>query len=83
MNKQENNNPELSLRSQGWFGKKGKDGFIYRAWMKNQGIPDHEFKGKPVIGICNTWSEFTPCNAHFRNWRNPSNMVSTKLVVSR
>jgi len=54
------------LRSQGWFGKTGKDGFIYRAWMKNQGIPDYEFRGKPVIGICNTWSEFTPCNAHFR-----------------
>ncbi len=54
------------LRSQGWFGRKGKDGFIYRAWMKNQGIPDDEFKGKPVIGICNTWSELTPCNAHFR-----------------
>ena len=54
------------LRSQQWFGKKGKDGFIYRAWMKNQGIPSHEFAGKPVIGICNTWSELTPCNAHFR-----------------
>ncbi len=54
------------LRSQGWFGKKGKDGFIYRAWMKNQGIPDDEFRGKPVIGICNTWSELTPCNGHFR-----------------
>ncbi len=54
------------LRSQGWFGKTGKDGFIYRAWMKNQGIPDYEFQGKPVIGICNTWSELTPCNAHFR-----------------
>ena len=57
---------EKKLRSQGWFGKTGKDGFIYRAWMKNQGIPDDEFRGKPVIGICNTWSEFTPCNAHFR-----------------
>src|SRR6188768_790605 len=54
------------LRSQGWFGRKGKDGFIYRAWMKNQGIPDYEFENKPVIGICNTWSELTPCNAHFR-----------------
>jgi dihydroxy-acid dehydratase len=54
------------LRSQQWFGKKGKDGFIYRAWMKNQGIPAHELQGKPVIGICNTWSELTPCNAHFR-----------------
>jgi L-arabonate dehydrase len=55
-----------TLRSQEWFGKKGKDGFIYRAWMKNQGIPAHELQGKPVIGICNTWSELTPCNAHFR-----------------
>ncbi len=54
------------LRSQGWFGKTGKDGFIYRAWLKNQGIPDDEFRDKPVIGICNTWSELTPCNAHFR-----------------
>lgn len=54
------------LRSQGWFGKTGKDGLIYRSWMKNQGIPDEEFRGKPVIGICNTWSELTPCNAHFR-----------------
>lgn len=54
------------LRSQNWFGLKGKDGFIYRAWMKNQGIPDDEFHNKPVIGICNTWSELTPCNAHFR-----------------
>ncbi|MDQ2863584.1 MAG: dihydroxy-acid dehydratase, partial [Bacteroidota bacterium] len=57
---------EDNLRSQSWFGSKGKDGFIYRAWMKNQGIPDYEFNSKPVIGICNTWSELTPCNAHFR-----------------
>ncbi len=57
---------QQQLRSQQWFGKKGKDGFIYRAWMKNQGIPDDAFRGKPVIGICNTWSELTPCNAHFR-----------------
>lgn len=54
------------LRSQDWFGKEGKDGFIYRSWIKNQGYPAHQFKGKPVIGICNTWSEVTPCNGHFR-----------------
>lgn len=41
-------------------------GFIYRSWMRNQGLPDHAFDGRPVIGICNTWSEFTPCNSHFR-----------------
>ncbi|MCW3092302.1 MAG: dihydroxy-acid dehydratase [Ferruginibacter sp.] len=57
---------ENILRSSNWFGRKGKDGFIYRAWMKNQGIPADMFEGKPVIGICNTWSELTPCNGHFR-----------------
>jgi L-arabonate dehydrase len=54
------------LRSQAWFGKPDKDGFIHRSWMKNQGIPHDNFDGRPVIGICNTWSELTPCNAHFR-----------------
>ncbi|KFF49745.1 dihydroxy-acid dehydratase [Gammaproteobacteria bacterium MFB021] len=54
------------LRSAEWFGRADKNGFMYRSWMKNQGIPDHEFQGKPIIGICNTWSELTPCNAHFR-----------------
>src|ERR671913_441270 len=58
---------DKKFRSQNWFGRTGKDGFIYRAWMKNQGIPNDEFQGKPVIGICNTWSELTPCNAHFRD----------------
>lgn len=58
---------EKKLRSQEWYGRKGKDGFIYRSWMKNQGLPHHLFEGeKPVIGICNTYSELTPCNAHFR-----------------
>ena len=55
-----------ALRSQAWFGKNDKDGFIHRSWMKNQGLPHHLFDGRPVIGICNTWSELTPCNAHFR-----------------
>jgi dihydroxy-acid dehydratase len=55
------------LRSRHWFGGLNKSGFIHRSWMKNQGHPDHEFEGRPVIGICNTWSELTPCNAHFRD----------------
>ena len=55
-----------ALRSTAWFGTTDKNGFMYRSWMKNQGIPDHEFDGRPIIGICNTWSELTPCNAHFR-----------------
>jgi dihydroxy-acid dehydratase len=57
----------IRLRSQDWFGRKDKDGIIYRSWMKNQGMPTDMFDGRPVIGICNTFSELTPCNAHFRD----------------
>ena len=55
-----------TLRSQAWFGRQDKNGFLYRSWMKNQGWPHDLFDGRPVIGICNTWSELTPCNTHFR-----------------
>ncbi|MFY0255394.1 IlvD/Edd family dehydratase [Chitinophaga sp. 30R24] len=58
---------ENTLRSSRWFAREGKDGFIYRAWLKKQGIPAYELEGKPIIGICNTWSELTPCNSHFRD----------------
>src|SRR5438270_5007690 len=53
-------------RSQEWFGRDGKMGFIYRSWVKNRGIPHDQFDGRPVIGICNTYSELVPCNSHFR-----------------
>ena len=55
-----------TYRSAAWFGKPDKDGFIHRSWMRNQGLPEDVFDGRPVIGICNTFSELTPCNAHFR-----------------
>jgi dihydroxy-acid dehydratase len=66
---QDNNNRSASkaLRSAQWFGTQDKNGFMYRSWMKNQGIPEHHFQGKPIIGICNTWSELTPCNSSFRD----------------
>jgi dihydroxy-acid dehydratase len=54
------------LRSQDWFGRADFHGFLHRGWLKNQGWPADLFEGKPVVGICNTWSELTPCNAHFR-----------------
>jgi L-arabonate dehydrase len=54
-------------RSTAWFGHPDKDGFLHRSWMKNQGFPADLFDGRPVIGICNTFSELTPCNAHFRD----------------
>ena len=61
-----NNGKKTPLRSTHWFGLQDRDGFIHRSWMKNQGFPSNLFDGRPVIGICNTWSELTPCNAHFR-----------------
>ena len=55
-------------RSSAWYNSKShrRDTFIHRGWMRNQGHPNHLFDGRPVIGICNTWSELTPCNGHFR-----------------
>jgi dihydroxy-acid dehydratase len=57
---------EADLRSHQWFGNQDILGFTHRSWIKNQGHPDQMFDGRPVIGICNTWSDLTPCNAHFR-----------------
>jgi dihydroxy-acid dehydratase len=54
------------LRSTEWFGRTDRDGFVYRSWVKNRGVPHDQFDGRPVIGICNTFSELTPCNSHFR-----------------
>ncbi len=54
------------LRSQEWFGRQDRDGFAYRSWVKGKGVPHDQFDGRPVIGICNTFSELTPCNSHFR-----------------
>jgi dihydroxy-acid dehydratase len=57
---------QRTYRSAAWFGKADKDGFIHRSWV-GRGLPPGIFEGRPVIGICNTWSELTPCNAHFRD----------------
>ena len=68
MSKKDKSLPKTkTLRSQVWFGRHDRDALVHRSWMKNQGIPHDQFDGRPVIGICNTWSEVTPCNAHFRD----------------
>ncbi|MDR2347013.1 MAG: dihydroxy-acid dehydratase, partial [Bifidobacteriaceae bacterium] len=54
------------LRSQEWFGGQGADGFAHRSWVRSRGVPGDHFDGRPVIGICNTWSDLTSCNWHFR-----------------
>src|SRR6187402_1728851 len=57
--------PKRKYRSAAWFAKPNKDGFIHRSWV-GRGLPEGIFDGRPIIGICNTWSELTPCNGHFR-----------------
>jgi dihydroxy-acid dehydratase len=57
---------EPTLRSAGWFGDRGKTGFMHRSWLRSEGLPDDSFEGRPIIGIANSWSELTPCNVHFR-----------------
>ncbi len=59
-------NSKKELRSRAWFARQDKNGFYYRSWLKNRGFPQDQFDGRPVIGICNTWSELTPCNTHFK-----------------
>ena len=61
-------NTKKKLRSQEWFGGSDKMGFVHRSWLRNQGYPDDHFRGRPVIGICNTWSDLTPCNGHLRDF---------------
>lgn len=53
-------------RSRAWFEKQDRDGFVHRSWTQKPGYPPDSFDGRPIIGICNTWSELTPCNSHFR-----------------
>jgi L-arabonate dehydrase len=62
------NSSTNKLRSASWFSSDEKMGFVHRSWLRNQGYPDDYFRGRPVIGICNTWSELTPCNGHLRDF---------------
>jgi L-arabonate dehydrase len=58
--------PFKKRRSRAWFEKQDRDGFVHRSWTQKPGYPPDVFDGRPIIGICNTWSELTPCNSHFR-----------------
>jgi len=54
-------------RSREWFQAPEYYGFARRAWLRSEGFPHDVFDGKPVIGICNSWSELNNCNAHLRD----------------
>src|SRR3989454_2736990 len=55
-----------ALRSRNWFGPRTLDGLMHRAYLRADGFSDLAFDGRPVIGIANSWSELTHCNAHLR-----------------
>jgi L-arabonate dehydrase len=54
------------LRSSSWLDRRDLDGFLHRSWLKATGVGGDTFRGRPVIGICNTWSELVNCNVHLR-----------------
>ena len=70
--------PKRPLRSRQWFGAEGKQGFYYRSWLKGLGLPHDLFDGRPVIGICNTWSELTPATAHSATSPSTSSAACTR-----
>jgi L-arabonate dehydrase len=59
-------NGKHGLRSAEWFDRDDLDGFLHRSWLKSSGVTDETFRGRPVIGICNSWSELVNCNVHLR-----------------
>lgn len=59
-------NGKGTLRSHGWFGPDTLVGMSNRAYLRAEGFTSRAFDGRPVIGICNSWSELTTCNAHLR-----------------
>ncbi len=58
-------NPK-KLRSAEWFDTPEYYSFSRKAWLRSEGFGRHVFDGKPMIGICNSWSELNNCNAHLR-----------------
>ena len=61
----EGNGSRRELRSEAWFSGLNMFTFAHRSW-NGRGYPPDVFDGRPVIGICNSWSELTTCNAHLR-----------------
>ncbi len=60
-------NERANRRSAAWFHAPEYYGFSRRAWLRSEGFPADIFDGKPVIGICNSWSELNNCNVHLRD----------------
>ena len=64
------NGPSTKLRSARWFEGDDVPAFIHRTALRAEGFATADFEGRPVIGICNSWSELVNCNVHFRALAN-------------
>jgi len=71
-----------ALRSRNWFGPRTLDGLMHRAYLRADGFSDLAFDGRPVIGIANSWSELTHCNAHLRQVATRSSAASGARAAS-
>jgi dihydroxy-acid dehydratase len=65
LDRSQNSRP-AQLRSARWFSGIDMNGFIHRAWLNPNGFSREALRGRPVVGICNTWSELVGCNVHLR-----------------
>ena len=70
-------------RSSGWFDRRDLDGFLHRSWLKSTGVTNETFRGRPVIGICNSWSELVTATCTCGGWRSRSSAASSRRVASR
>jgi len=55
----------MRRRSQDWFDRDDVSGFVHRAWTKASGYTETSYR-RPIVGICQTWSELNHCNRHLR-----------------
>jgi dihydroxy-acid dehydratase len=56
-----------TLRSARWFAPDDLRAFGHRSRAMQMGYSPEDWKGKPIIGILNTWSDINPCHAHFKH----------------
>src|SRR5919107_482854 len=54
------------LRSHRWYGATDLRSFGHRSRTAQMGYDAADYRGKPVIGVINTWSDINPCHTHFK-----------------
>ena len=71
------------LRSQEWFQAPEYYAFARRAYLRSEGFNADIFDGKPVIGICNSFSELNHCNVHLRQVAEVLRLTESRISQIR